>query len=124
MDRETMLYRFRHKILGPVAIVWLLLTVASGLERTIVWSRLSDNLKETTEGTRLGESLDQLFSALQDAETGERGFLLTGDEAYLAPYTNVESSLSKNFNALAGIALKDPALQNDLLKLRGLTEVK
>ena len=27
-----------------------------------------------------------LLSLLQDAETGQRGYLLTGDETYLAPY--------------------------------------
>ena len=30
--------------------------------------------------------LDRLTSSLKDAETGQRGFLLTGDERYLAPY--------------------------------------
>ncbi|MBN9020929.1 MAG: CHASE3 domain-containing protein, partial [Rhizobiales bacterium] len=32
-------------------------------------------------------SLDVLLSQIQDAETGQRGFLLTGEEPYLAPYS-------------------------------------
>ncbi len=32
------------------------------------------------------EALDGLLSTMKDAETGERGFLLTGDERYLEPY--------------------------------------
>jgi PAS domain S-box-containing protein len=36
---------------------------------------------------------DGLLSALADAETGQRGFLLTGDEAYLAPYLAVRDSV-------------------------------
>src|SRR5437016_743729 len=31
-------------------------------------------------------SLDKCVAELVDAETGQRGFLLTGDEAYLEPY--------------------------------------
>ncbi len=31
-------------------------------------------------------SLSSILSALQDAETGQRGFLLTGDEKYLEPF--------------------------------------
>ncbi len=32
------------------------------------------------------DRLNDLFSAMQDAETGQRGFLITGDEGYLQPY--------------------------------------
>src|ERR1700744_4758764 len=31
-------------------------------------------------------TLDGLFSTVQDAETGQRGFLLTDDEHYIEPY--------------------------------------
>ncbi len=36
---------------------------------------------------------DDLLSALKDAETGQRGYLLTGDEAFLEPYLAVRDSL-------------------------------
>src|ERR1039458_10234317 len=32
------------------------------------------------------DSTQRLFSTVQDAETGQRGYLLTGEEKYLAPY--------------------------------------
>ena len=32
--------------------------------------------------------LDQLLSTLTDAETGQRGFIITGDERYLQPYND------------------------------------
>ena len=37
--------------------------------------------------------LDNLLSTLKDAETGQRGYLLTGDPAYLAPYDRAASEL-------------------------------
>ena len=33
-------------------------------------------------------TLTKVLSAMQDAETGQRGFLITGDESYLAPYNS------------------------------------
>jgi len=32
------------------------------------------------------QHLEQYVSSLKDAETGQRGYLLTGDQAYLQPY--------------------------------------
>lgn len=37
--------------------------------------------------------LDDVLSSMKDAETGQRGFLLTGDEKYLAPYQTVRAQL-------------------------------
>jgi PAS domain S-box-containing protein len=39
--------------------------------------------------------LDQLASTLKDAETGQRGFIITGDEHYLAPYNDATAALPK-----------------------------
>jgi PAS domain S-box-containing protein len=38
--------------------------------------------------------LQSLPLSMKDAETGQRGFLLTGDESYLQPYTRAEAALS------------------------------
>ena len=37
---------------------------------------------------------------LKDAETGQRGFLLTGVESYLEPYNNSRAKLDKHFKNL------------------------
>ena len=43
---------------------------------------------------------DDLLSALKDAETGQRGYLLTGDEAFLKPYLAVRDSISGHLKEL------------------------
>jgi PAS domain S-box-containing protein len=43
---------------------------------------------------------DALLSALKDAETGQRGYLLTGDAAFLAPYTAVRDSVQGQLREL------------------------
>jgi PAS domain S-box-containing protein len=43
---------------------------------------------------------DALLLALKDAETGQRGYALTGDEAFLAPYLAVRGGLSGQMDEL------------------------
>src|SRR5262245_41640335 len=38
------------------------------------------------------EQLNGILSSLKDAETGQRGFLLTGEERYLEPYTSAKAA--------------------------------
>jgi len=45
-------------------------------------------------------TLDHLISAVKDAETGQRGYLLTGDEKYLAPYNGGVFRLSGQLGRL------------------------
>lgn len=72
--------------------------VALGLAAAIVFFLVSGavaffNLQALREGTqRIVQThqtivaLDQMLSSVQDAETGQRGFLLTNDQRYLEPY--------------------------------------
>jgi signal transduction histidine kinase/CheY-like chemotaxis protein len=45
-------------------------------------------------------SADDLLSALRDAETGQRGYALTGDEAFLQPYLAVRGRIKGDLDAL------------------------
>jgi CHASE3 domain sensor protein len=42
----------------------------------------------------------QLLSTLKDAETGQRGFTITGDEKYLEPYNAAVARLPEELNTL------------------------
>ena len=77
-----MIYRFRHGIIGPLALLWLTVTVASVVMGAVAWSRFSRSIDAAAEAAQLRESIDQLFSVLHDAEASERDYLLTGNAAY------------------------------------------
>jgi signal transduction histidine kinase/CheY-like chemotaxis protein len=49
------------------------------------------------------------FSALQDAETSQRGYLLTGDPAYLQPYNEAHDRLPALKSQLRGLVADNPA---------------
>jgi methyl-accepting chemotaxis protein len=52
--------------------------------------------------------LTQLLSNLQDAETGQRGYVITGVESYLAPYTNGIARIEENRKSLARLVSDNP----------------
>jgi CHASE3 domain sensor protein len=49
--------------------------------------------EEGKTSRELHDLSEQLISSLKDAETGERGFLLTGREHYLEPFNHAASSI-------------------------------
>ena len=65
-------------------------------------------------------ALDTLLSAMLDAETGQRGFLLTGDEKYLQPYDDGISKVDPALSAIARLTLQ----QTELDKLRAHVEAR
>jgi CHASE3 domain sensor protein len=52
--------------------------------------------------------LDGLLSLFQDAETGQHGFLLTGEERYLEPYETAQATLGRELARLRALVADDP----------------
>jgi CheY-like chemotaxis protein len=63
-------------------------------------------------------ALDGLLSTAQDAETGQRGFLLTGNDKYLEPYDNAVAAMASRLDAIATLTQDNPAQQTSLAQLR------
>lgn len=62
-------------------------------------------------------ALDELLSTMQDAETGQRGYLLTGADDYLEPYTNAVSTLPARLKRVADLTRTSPAQQANMAPL-------
>jgi signal transduction histidine kinase/DNA-binding response OmpR family regulator len=119
-----MIYRFRHGIIGPLAIFWLTVTVASVVIGAVAWSRFSRSIDASAEAEQLRESIDQLFSVLQDAEASQRGYLLTGSAAYREAFASADRTFPETFERLAASARHDPAWQTDLIELHRLVDLE
>ncbi len=68
--------------------------------------------------------LEQAESTLQDAETGQRGFLLTGDPKYLAPYERAVSEVGPRIDNVARLTSENPVQQANIAKLRTVAREK
>ncbi len=63
-------------------------------------------------------ALDKLLSTAQDAETGQRGYLLTGNDRYLEPYQNAVSAVGQRADEVAALTKDNPAQQANLIPLK------
>jgi CheY-like chemotaxis protein/signal transduction histidine kinase/CHASE3 domain sensor protein len=68
--------------------------------------------------------LESLLSTLKDAETGQRGFLLTGEESYLTPYTDAKDALPDEIRAMRALLDKRPEQQRRLDALESVANLK
>ena len=66
---------------------------------------------------------DNLLSTLKDAETGQRGYLLTGDEIFLEPYLHAKSNIAADLNTLR-LQTKIKAAQQHLETIVPLIDAK
>ena len=119
-----MIYRFRHGIIGPLALVWLTVTVVSVVVVAVAWSRFSHSIDASAEAAQLRESIDQLFSVLHDAGASERDYLLTGSPAYREAFMNADGTFPAAFEQLAAFASHDPVGRNDIVELRRLVNLE
>ena len=57
---------------------------------------------------------EAISSQLQDAETGERGYLITGDEQYMAPYHAAMRMIDQELGDLQPLIADDLSFQQKL----------
>src|SRR5580704_5707849 len=96
---------------------------------------LVENNHRVTHTHAVLEDLAHVLSLMKDAETGQRGFLLTGDEAYLEPYTAALGGVSRTMDDLrtlttdnqhqqTRIAEAAPLIDSKLTELRRTIELR
>jgi PAS domain S-box-containing protein len=84
-----------------VAVLLVLIVAGLSYQTWITFNRGSEQLEAARQIVR---STNALLSALKDAETGQRGYLLTGDDRYLMPYRQALRDIPVNLKLLADAA--------------------
>src|SRR5262249_30172440 len=84
--------------------LWLTLSLAGVTLSWTTWSQLADTVDSGVRLAAQNDGLDVVFGALVDAETGERGFIITGKESYLTPLHEAETGFDEAFDKLMAIA--------------------
>ena len=68
--------------------------------------------------------LQEVEYLIIDAETGQRGYLLTGDKAYLQPYEHAQTRIDPALDRLTILTSDDPLQQSRIVQLRGIIAAK
>ena len=96
-------------LLGFILAILAVLIIAFVSYRALeVRTRTAERVTHTVE---VMARFLALTSILKDAETSQRGFLLTGTEEYLAPYTHATSELASEFKQIRALTTDNVAQQ-------------
>ncbi|HMK28721.1 MAG TPA: CHASE3 domain-containing protein [Terriglobales bacterium] len=79
----------------------------------------------TLEGSAIQAGISAVLQDLTDMETGQRGFLLTGNESYLQPYRDAKGRIGNDFSDLRKkLASKGEQARSLLSQIESLTNSK
>ena len=112
MNDDTPEEQVRHARLSRAALLaglLLLVALASGLWSVAAAYRSTAAIDRARETVVLTE---RVLSSVKDLETSQRGFLLTGEDAYLAPYDVALGRIAPELQALEGHDLDLPTLRS------------
>jgi signal transduction histidine kinase/DNA-binding NarL/FixJ family response regulator len=101
-----------------VLAVWLTFSVGSMVLAVLSWMQLSARLAAGKQVTITRNELNHVYESLLDLETGERGFVITGDKKFMEPFTVAETNLPEQFNHLVAEVHDNPGWLNNVSDLR------
>lgn len=101
-----------------------LLSVILGLFAYRMSSEHVESVASTLSAATFLERVDELFSAVQDAETGQRGYLLTGRLDYLTVFLTAHDELPSRLRVVEDMELQAGAPNSQLTELQMLVHEK
>ena len=102
---------------GFALVVSALISLATYLNN----QRLVETRRKVVETQEVLRSLEQIHSTITDAETGTRGFVLTGAEEFLEPFKQATTRVLPDLQRVRAAVSKDKSIQARLARLDELT---
>ncbi|MEP7278826.1 MAG: CHASE3 domain-containing protein, partial [Bacteroidota bacterium] len=102
----------------------VLLLLISGAASFISINNLLESAKLVSHTQSVLQQLETESSVLKDAETGQRGFLLTGDRIFLKPYEGAAVRATELLQTMETMIADNPVQQKNIDLLRSLVNAK
>ncbi|HEU4636784.1 MAG TPA: CHASE3 domain-containing protein [Edaphobacter sp.] len=111
------------RLLVPALLVFaaLLVSLNAWLGFSAIQS-LHDSEFAVAHTWQVINQVESIMSSAKDAETGSRGFLITGDDRYLEPYRIARQTLPGELNQFAALTANNPFYRSQLTELRAVLE--
>jgi CHASE3 domain sensor protein len=87
-------------------------------------SALIDSAELVRHAHAVLDGLDELLSGMKDAETGQRGYVITGEAPYLAPYQGAREAVDQKLERLVELTADNPIQQRRLAAIEPLVVSK
>jgi PAS domain S-box-containing protein len=113
----------RFSVITGFAVLLAVLIASTAVTRRQI--AVQDSNQDWVEHTqRVLLELTAYESLLKDAETGQRGYLYTGEAHYLEPYNNAIAQGDPHIDKLAELTADNPQQQERIARLRALKRRK
>ena len=93
-----------HKLVALLAGAALLVALEVTASFQAFW-QIEETAAQRVQTQDIITKAGDLLSAMKDAETGQRGYLITGDKSFLEPYLRVRDTLVSNLETLRQMPL-------------------
>ncbi|MBH1960334.1 MAG: response regulator [Flavobacteriia bacterium] len=114
---------FKNNLLYGLGLSLLLLLMSS-VASYISIKNLIDSSGMVRESNETIKNINNVFSLVKDAETGQRGYLLSGDQAFLTPYNNAKAKIAQAVTELNNEITYSPQQAQNLEKLKVSVEAR
>ncbi|HEY9665925.1 MAG TPA: CHASE3 domain-containing protein, partial [Coleofasciculaceae cyanobacterium] len=126
--------KFFRGIAGGFGVASAILIIIGVVSHQSATRLIETNSRVAQTQERLNK-LEELLSQMKDAETGQRGYLLTGEERYLEPYKTATASIDREIKHLRKLTANYPnqqrqldalesAMKNKLAELKGTIDLR
>ena len=96
------------------------LLIIIGVVSFLSINRLTDTIRLVTYSHSIVDTLEDVYSQLKDAQRGERGYVLTGNERYLEPYHEALALIEAELSDLQGLLAPNQSSRERLATLKTL----
>ena len=84
--------------------------------------RLEDSRQWVDHTWEIIAQTERMMSDAKDAETGSRGYLLTGEQRFLGPFRSAQKSLPRELDAFQHLTADNPVQQQNIVEMRAILE--
>jgi CHASE3 domain sensor protein len=129
INRVDIMRWFMEKLTVRVKMTFAFILVfiallAVGVVSYVNTDKLLNASKQVSHTHEVLENLDVIIQLLQEAETGQRGFLITGENRYLEPYNHAVANIQKSLDGVTSSTSDNANQQKRIGTLRPLIAAK
>lgn len=110
--------------IGGLIVFSVLMFLILGIFAYVMITKLNVSIGWNDHTYNVLQKQEMVISLLKDAETGQRGFIITGEERYLEPFNKATKSISQNIDDEIELTKDNPLQQERIKKVKLLVNDK
>lgn len=114
--------RASYSLLSALLVGSILVVTANAWMAYRAVDSMSNSEYRVAHTWQVLNSLERILGSMNDAESADRGYLLTGDPSYLAPYAQAKTALPQELDLLQHLTYDSPVEQQRVIEMQAVVE--